>query len=355
MQVKHSELSGFLAEGLRSVYVLCGSEPVLLNEAAEMIYDAAKRDGIEERETHRFDEQGTRLKNNPPWNDVLDDLSESSLFGSRKLVEARVGVASLSKPTLANLQKFAESDSTNVLLIQLVDPLTAQRKRAEWYSTLRNDEYCALLVADALKPDQIIKWAQAKAKSMGLNLQPDASRKLAYLCEGNLLAVQQALEVIQLTHEAGATISARAIDDADASNAEVRQVVQAACSGNVAGVAKLLDLLDNQRTSSSSYGLFVLNSLSNILTLAHAQSVGQRSQPPRYLQQQVGQLTHRHDRGSLESLLIECSRLNSTMLGMARGEETLLIRALLCNVAGRKKTALDSEYAWREIDRRVAN
>ena len=337
------------------MYVLCGSETVLINETADLIWQAAKQEGIEEFETLRFAEQSAREKNNPPWSRVFDELSESSLFGGRKLIEIRVGIAALNDASLERLKTFAEDSPSNALVVRLVDELTAQRKRGAWYRFLRNDPSCVLFVADTLTNDQSVRWAQAKAKRLSLELTADAAAKLTDLCEGNLLAVQQALEVIQLTHESGSTIDVNAIDVADTSNADVRGLVDAACFGRVMDVGKILDRLDNQQSGSASYELFVLNSLTNALTHSHAFALNNQANVPGYLRRLVSQLAGRHNRFGLEKLLIECSRINSSLLGMARGEGTLLIRALLFEVAGSEKTNFDREYLWREIDRRVAN
>lgn len=355
MQIKQSEFAQFLKEGFRTVYVLCGSEPVLINEAAELIHAAAKSEGVEEFETLRFADQGIKLKNNPPWSAVFDELSESSLFGGRKLIEVRIGIAALDDASLDKLKTFAEGSADNMLVIRLVDELTSQRKRGGWYRFLRNDPNCVLFVADSLTNDQSVRWAQGKAKRLDLELQSDAAEKLADLCEGNLLAVQQALEVIQLIHDKGATIEVNDIDVADTSNAEVREVVDAACFGRADQVGKILDRLDNQQPGSGSYELFVLNSLSNTLTNAHAVAVNEQANVPGYLRRLVNPLVGRHGRLGLEKLLVGCSRLNSTLLGMARGEGALLIRALLFEVAGSGSTRFDKEYLWREIDRRLAN
>ena len=52
MQLAAAQLQTHLAKGLRPLYTLHGDEPLLLQEAADAIREAARRNGYTERSVH---------------------------------------------------------------------------------------------------------------------------------------------------------------------------------------------------------------------------------------------------------------------------------------------------------------
>ena len=353
MQVFPSQLTDVLDEGLRSVYVIGGTESVLEDEASRQILEAAKQDGIEEHEILRFDEGSSRGSTKAQaWGGVMDELAESSLFGARKLIEVRLRSAAFGDGAITAFESFAATSSTNMLLVRL-SGLDYREKRKKWYGQLRSAREIVFVVVDELNQAQTVQWLQTKAKSLDLKLTGQAAEKLAAMCEGNLLAARQELDKFQLLLENGATVDLADIDLAASSNADLLEVVDAVFAGNTARVARQLDVLNVQARSSSRHELGILSMVTQVLTLAHAKILDPKTTVPNFQRRRVERVIDQHGYAGIEQLLLECAQFNSMLLGMARGEVANQLRDLLFAIGGSRRSELEQQYPWRKIDRAV--
>ena len=353
MQVFPNQLADILKDGLSPIYVTGGSETVIEDEASREILDAAHADGIEDHEILRFDTGSSRGRAKAmEWGGIFDELAESSLFGSRKLVEVRMRTGSFDDAAAARFETHASESASNILLVRLAG-LDYRDKRKKWYSQLRSSRHVVLIVVDELNREQSIQWLQSKSNALGLKLTNQAAEKLSDFCEGNLLAARQELDKLQLVMDEGATIDDNDIDLADASNADMLEVVDAVFNGNAAQISRKLDALANQGRSSSRHELGTLAMVTQVLTLAHAKIMEPKTTIPGYQRRRVESLIKRHGQEGVEKLLVECAQFNSMFLGMARGDAANLLRNLLFAIAGAQGSELEQQYPWRMIDRTI--
>lgn len=353
MQVFPNQLADLLKEGMKPIYVTGGSETVLEEEASREILVAAQADGIEDHEVLRFDTGSTRGRaKTMEWGGIFDELAESSLFGTRKLVEVRMRTAAFDDGAVAAFESHASEPASNVLLVRL-SGLDYREKRKKWYTQLRSSKNVVLIVVDELNRDHSIEWLQSKSTSLGLKLTKQAAEKLSDYCEGNLLAARQELDKLQLVLEEGATVDVDDIDLADASNADMLEVIDAVFNGNAAQIARKLEARSHQTGGSSRNELGTLNMVTQVLTLAHSKLMDPKTTIPGYQRRRVDALINRHGQAGVEKLLIECAQFNSMFLGMARGDAANLLRNLLFAIAGVQKSDLEAQYDWRVIDRTI--
>ncbi len=353
MQVHPQQLAGQIKDQLQSVYVLGGVEVVVEDHASREIVDAAHSHGVENHEILRFDEgSGRGSAKAVPWEQVLDELDSSSLFGGRKLLEVRMRSASFNERGVTAVMGYAQNPSTHILLVRLRG-LDRQQKRKKWYGHLRKSRDVVLIVADELNRQQSAQWLQRKAASLELNLTAQAAEKLADYTEGNLLAAKQELDIFQLLLEQGATIDIGNINLASVRNADVFEVMDALNARDAQKLAEKLDALQHQNRSASNAEFGVLTMLTQVLKLAHNKLVDRHATVPSYQRRVVDALIQRHSVARIEALLVECAHYNSVILGMARGDRANLLRHLLFAVAGVLPVHLAEEYHWRSIDRAV--
>ena len=84
MQVRFEQLAAHLQKGLRPIYTLWGDEPLLAQEAADLIRAAARAAGHTEREVHTV--TGAHFN----WSGLLGAAQAMSLFAERQLIEVRI-------------------------------------------------------------------------------------------------------------------------------------------------------------------------------------------------------------------------------------------------------------------------
>ena len=354
MQVFPNQLADILKEGIKPIYVTGGSETVLEEEASREILVAAQAEGIEDHEVFRLDAGSSRGRaKKMEWGGIFDELAESSLFGTRKLVEVRMRTSAFDDSAVSAFETHASEQASNVLLVRLAG-LDYRDKRKKWYGQLRSSKHIVLIAVDELNRDHSIEWLQSKSSSLGLKLTKQAAEKLSDYCEGNLLAARQELDKLQLVLDEGATIDVDDIDLSDASNADMLEVIDAVFNGNAAQIARKLDALSHQGRSSSRNELGILNMVTQVLTLAHSKLTDSGTTIPGYQRRRVDALINRHGQAGIEKLLIECAQFNSMFLGMARGDAADLLRNFLFAIAGVQRSDLETQYEWRVIDRTIS-
>ena len=347
MQIYPNQLKDSLKKGLLPVYVTGGPEIVLLDEVRDAIIAAAQADGVEDIEVLRFD-----TRRNVPWPEVFDELSEGSLFGTRKILEVRVPVSVMDERVVASCTDLAQTQQSNVLLVRL-SKSDYRDKRKKWYNALRSARDVAFVVADELKPSEAIDWVIRKATELDLRLPRPAAEKLADYCENNLISARQELDKFKLLLDPGGTIDEAEIELADVRNADLFQLLDALFSGDIATVAKRLVALEDQRGNSSGYERRLMTLLTQSLKLAYAKLSVPSTSVPGYQRSRVDMLIQRHGAAGIEKLLVECAQFDSMNVGMARGDRENLFRNLLFAVAGLRAPVLDHEYYWRAIDRTI--
>ena len=132
MQVSATQLGAHLDKGLRSLYVLHGDEPLLVQEAADAIRASARRQGFTERTV--FTVAGAHFD----WAEVLASGASMGLFGDRQLVEVRIPSGKPGKEGSAALQQLAEraADSSDVLTLVSLPRLDKATKSSAWFEAL---------------------------------------------------------------------------------------------------------------------------------------------------------------------------------------------------------------------------
>jgi DNA polymerase-3 subunit delta len=91
VQLRADQLTAALQRGLKPLYLVHGDEPLLAQEAADLIRAAARAAGFAERKV--FNVSGAHFD----WSGLLGAAQEMSLFASRQLIEIRIPLASRAK------------------------------------------------------------------------------------------------------------------------------------------------------------------------------------------------------------------------------------------------------------------
>ena len=115
MQLALPQLQAHLQKGLRSLYTLYGDEPLLVQEAADAVRQAARTQGYTERSMHTV--AGAHFD----WSAVLAAGGSMSLFAERQILEIRIPSGKPGKDGGAMLTQLAQmaqgNDSTLTLLL----------------------------------------------------------------------------------------------------------------------------------------------------------------------------------------------------------------------------------------------
>ncbi|MBQ0930190.1 DNA polymerase III subunit delta [Ideonella alba] len=242
MQIRADQLATALQrQGLKPIYTIHGDEPLLAQEAADLLRARAREEGYADRQV--FVVSGAHFD----WSSVLGAAQSMGLFADRQLIEIRIPSGKPGKDGGAALQQYCEQLGEGVLTLVHLPRLDKQQQSSAWFSAL--DGAGATVRVDPIERHQLPAWIGRRLAAQGQPVPPgeEGERALAFFAdrvEGNLLAAHQELQKLALLHPPGelgfAQIEAAVLDVA---RYDARQFVAAVLGGQVGRALRMLDTL----------------------------------------------------------------------------------------------------------------
>jgi DNA polymerase-3 subunit delta len=202
MQIAPARLQDQLAKGLRSIYTLHGDEPLLQQEAADLIRQTARDQGYTER--HVFTVAGAHFD----WESVLAAAGAMSLFSDKLLLDLRIPSGKPGKEGSVALQSLVErmADQQEVLLLVLLPRLDKATKSSGWFMAL--DNHGATVQLDPIERNSLPTWIAHRLGQQQQRVKEgeEGQRSLQFFAdrvEGNLLAAHQEIQKLGLLYPPG--------------------------------------------------------------------------------------------------------------------------------------------------------
>jgi len=224
MRIQFQQLGATLQRGLAPVFLICGDEPLQLGEAVQMVRDAARRNGFEEREILEVEGQFD-------WNRLGAAAQTMSLFSNRKLIEVRLSSAKIGREGGAAMREYCAHPIKDNLLLVVASGLEYKELKAKWVQAV--ERAGVLLQVRALEGRRLADWIDHRLRERGLLPGRGVAAMLAERVEGNLLAAAQEVEKLALLHGEGALNAeqlTRAISDS--ARFDLFDVTNAALAGD---------------------------------------------------------------------------------------------------------------------------
>jgi len=194
MKLRPEQLPAQLKKGLAPVYLLSGDEPLLLQEAADQILQAARSAGFEERSLFT-------VGNNFHWSELQQEAAALSLFAENKIVDLRIPTGKPGKEGGAVLTEWCHSPPPEKILLIRCAKLDGATQRTKWFKAI--EQAGVTLQLWPLELRQIPNWIMQRMRAAGIDATPGAAALVAERIEGNLLAAVQEIEKLSLLIEPG--------------------------------------------------------------------------------------------------------------------------------------------------------
>jgi DNA polymerase-3 subunit delta len=202
MQLAPNQLDAHLQKGLKSLYVLHGDEPLLIQEAADAIRSFARTQGFTERSSHTV--AGAHFD----WSEVLAAGGSLSLFADKQIVELRIPSGKPGKEGSTAIQHLAEqsrgNDSTlTMVMLPRLDKLT---KGGAWFGAL--ESFGVTIQVEPVERGALPPWIAQRLSRQGQRVVAGEAGQLtlqffADRVEGNLLAAHQEIQKLALLFPPG--------------------------------------------------------------------------------------------------------------------------------------------------------
>jgi DNA polymerase III subunit delta len=202
MQIAANQLGNQVQRGLKSLYVVHGDEPLLQQEALDVLRAAARTQGYTERNAYTV--AGAHFD----WSEVMAAGGSLSLFADKQILEIRIPSGKPGKDGSTALQQLADNAQGNdsLLTIVLLPRLDKLTKGTAWFTALENAGVS--LEVQPVERAALPQWIAQRlgAQSQRVEAGEAGQRTLQFFAdrvEGNLLAAHQEIQKLGLLYPSG--------------------------------------------------------------------------------------------------------------------------------------------------------
>jgi DNA polymerase-3 subunit delta len=335
MRLRLDQLENALTSKLQPVYLVGGDEPLLVQEAVDLIRAACKKADYSERTILHVERQFD-------WAQLNDEANALSLFAEKKLIELRLGKSKPGIPGAKSIMQYlAQPSEDNILLIEC-GKLDASATKSKWLKSV--EQAGCFVQVWPVGIEEMPRWLSNRAKKMQLNLTNEALSLLSERLEGNLLAAVQELEKLKLNYPDSKITDDKVLASVeDSSRYDIFNLTDASVAGNSQQAARILSHLRTEGLEPT-IALWALSKEVRILdALKHAQNNGSGPQSvfsKQYVikkrQPALVAASNRLGQAQLREMLSLCADCDQQIKGMQKGFspwDTLLDIALLLSGA----------------------
>ena len=187
------QLSLSLTRQPTTLYFLVGEDPLLLAESQDAIQQAAFKQGFDEK-------WGLEINPSTDWNALFERVQSMGLLFNKQCILLDLP-ENLTALLQKNLLEFVSLLHPDVLPSFRLAKLTKATENQAWFIAANQYAPEAVLVnCQTPNVEQLPRWVSNRAKSLGLSIDEEAVQLLCYSYENNLLALKQALQLLDLLY-----------------------------------------------------------------------------------------------------------------------------------------------------------
>lgn len=327
MRIKAHDVVRHLGS-MKPVYLVCGDEPFLVEEAVAAIIGAAMTQGYADRQRYS-------LESGFSWPQFQESLASPSLFSARSIYELRVpagGREALGRELKACLPVLHDQ----ALLLVITGALEKATLQAGWVEAIAERGHVVMAVTP--EGAQFRQWIEVRLHQVGCSVT-DMADRIAFYADGNLAAADQAIRRLAITPDA--TVASLEDIMGDEARFDVFVVADAALKGDVAQAIRALRRLRAEDQDPILISWALTREL-RLLMRAHAALRRKSSLDPLWRAERVWPARQALLLGALKrlagwqlpGLLRAAARLDRVNKGRAVGDSWLLVERLTMILAG---------------------
>lgn len=358
MKIKPEQLSRCLqdqSDQRLPLFWLAGDEPLLMQEAAQLIRAHYRSRDFIEREVFDIDRSFN-------WEHFSQSAGNLSLFAQQKIIELRLSSAKLEDAGKKAIHRYLEDPSPDLLILITSPKMEAAMINSKWFKQI---EAAGIFVQIwPINRDKLGAWLRQRLLREGIQADGEALNLLMDKVEGNLLAAMQEIEKLKLLANVQGNeatdppqpikLDAKTVMQvvADSSRYSVYALVDAALAGDASRTQKILLGLKNEGT----YPLLILGAITRELRsllpmlekLEQGQSISSVIQSARVWfnrKQAVSSVLRRIKDDTIWQLLEHSRLIDQSIKGMSKANPWDELSLLLLKLSGCETalTAISSE------------
>ncbi|PKO50386.1 MAG: DNA polymerase III subunit delta [Betaproteobacteria bacterium HGW-Betaproteobacteria-20] len=238
MQLAQAQLEKHLTQGLQSLYVLVGDEPLAQRESLDAIRAAARVQGFDERTSLMVE----RYFN---WQQIQTYGQSVSLFANRRLLEINIPSGKPGVDGGKALQALSNKPIPDATVIIILPKLEREARNSAWFTAL--EKQAMTIAIDEVDAAHLPKWIAHRLAQQGQHTSAQTLEFLAHQVEGNLLAANQEVQKLGLLHPQGELTDATVREAVlNVSRYDAFQLGEAVLAGDTARTVRILQGLQDE-------------------------------------------------------------------------------------------------------------
>ncbi|MCK5718867.1 MAG: DNA polymerase III subunit delta [Thiomargarita sp.] len=271
MRIKTTQLKQHLKrQGLASIYLLTGDEPLQIMECTDILRTFARNNGFSERIV-------LTVEIGFDWNSLNQQANSISLFANKRLIELNLGQKSPSSEGTKALLTYTQQLPADTVLLITTNKLDSSKQKTKWFKAL--DKLGVVIQIWPLSTAELPKWIQMRMEQYGLKTSLEAINIIAERSEGHLLACAQEIEKLHLLHGKNYIDTEQILEVvSDSARFELFSWIDMVLIGNVKATIRQLHSLQAEGTEAILV-LWILNrEIRNLSKITNELKTGQSQQ-----------------------------------------------------------------------------
>ena len=339
MKLAPAQLGKHLQGSLAPVYVVCGDEALLCQEATDAIRNASRAQGFTEREVFHAEA-------NFDWGLLYEAGASLSLFAEKRVIELRIPNGKPGDKGAAALIEYLGRPPEDVLLLINLPKLDGSAQKTKWAKALIDGPHCQFVQIWPVDANGLPQWIRQRLAQAGMNASAEAVDLIAARVEGNLLAAAQEIEKLKLLAD-GQQIDASTVQAAVADSAryDVFGLIDAILNGEAAHALRMLEGLRGEGQEALFIVVMLARELRQLANIAYQYGQGvpldkafASARPPVWDKRRplVSKALQRHSGARWNQLLGDAQRIDAQVKGQAQGDPWSSLATLVLHMAGQR-------------------
>ncbi|KAB0548355.1 DNA polymerase III subunit delta [Pseudomonas argentinensis] len=339
MKLAPAQLGKHLQGALAPVYVVCGDEALLCQEATDAIRSASRAQGFTEREVFHAEA-------NFDWGMLYEAGASLSLFAEKRVIELRIANGKPGDKGAAAILEYLGRPPEDTLLLITLPKLDGSAQKTKWAKALIDGPNCQFVQIWPVDANGLPQWIRQRLAQGGMNASAEAIDLIAARVEGNLLAAAQEIEKLKLLAD-GQQIDAGTVQAAVADSAryDVFGLIDAILNGEAAHALRMLDGLRGEGQESLFIVVMLARELRQLANISYQYSQGipldkafASARPPVWDKRRplVSKALQRHSPARWNALLMDAQQIDAQVKGQAPGDPWASLSRLVLTMAGQR-------------------
>ena len=332
MRLDSSQLKQHLNNKLSPLYVLVGDEPLSQSECLDLIRQAARKAGADERTSFIVERSFN-------WQSIGQFSQALSLFSSQRILEIHIPNGKPGVDGGIALVELANKLIPDTTIIIALPDLEREAKNSAWFNTLQTTG--TIIELKEVSPNQLPQWLAARLKAQNQSTDAATLAFIAHQVEGNLLAAHQEVQKLGLLYPAG-EISAEAVRESvlNVSRYDAFQLGEAVLAGDAERTSRILQGLQDEGETAVAIMNPLMWALRPLVRIKHAEARGENvmnamtnariyGERQQLVKRALGRLSQR----TLEAALQKLCDIDKTAKGVMQGDAWLELSRLCFGLA----------------------